>query len=308
MTRRQSTQFNSMTRWTLTRRWRNSMLPLKFNGSAWDDSATDSALWISRYWGLVQGSEVGGFLLTPFLWPAIQVAGLIESPCAIPSKGACEAGGGVGLAGVDVGVVELFLSDIDAPTDTLAMTWNKIQWLDEFQLASRISMLRWTWWNWIRNWNQQSLYLTSRQRLDLMNSVDLTDLAKFEQYLGEIQHLNEIISMIRWLQWLDDDSGTWLRCWTSVARWTSMTWWTFFPMDSMAWYHTGTWVQCLDGNRDGFSFPVPHEPQKSNLDGLDSKDFSNSDSMTRWDELDASPYSRTGLGLDWWTGLVGTLL
>ena len=81
-------------------------------------------LWISRYWGLVQGSGVGGLLLNPFRCPAIQVAGLIELPCAIPSKGACEAGGGVGLAGVDVGVVELFLSAIDGTLEDLE--WNSM--------------------------------------------------------------------------------------------------------------------------------------------------------------------------------------
>ena len=53
--------------------------------------------------------------MTPLFWTAIQVAGLIELPCAIPSKGACESGGGVG-AGADV--VELFLFAIDAPTNT----------------------------------------------------------------------------------------------------------------------------------------------------------------------------------------------
>ena len=55
-------------------------------------------------WGRVQESGVGGCT-------AIQAAGLIELPCATPSKGA-EAGGGVGVSGVAVGVVEL-LSAID---------------------------------------------------------------------------------------------------------------------------------------------------------------------------------------------------
>ena len=58
------------------------------------------------HWGRVQGSGVGGCT-------AIQDAGLIELPCATPSKGACGAGGGVGVSGVAVGVVELFLSAID---------------------------------------------------------------------------------------------------------------------------------------------------------------------------------------------------
>ena len=64
--------------------------------------------------------------MTPLFWTAIQAAGLIELPCATPSKGA-ETGGGV-LTGVAVGVVEL-LSAIDASADTLAtrMTWNGIQ-------------------------------------------------------------------------------------------------------------------------------------------------------------------------------------
>ena len=68
------------------------------------------------HWGCVQGSGVGGLLLDPLFTSrctAIQVAGLIELPCAAPSKGACEAGGGVGLSGVAVGVVEMFLSAID---------------------------------------------------------------------------------------------------------------------------------------------------------------------------------------------------
>ena len=52
--------------------------------------------------------------MTPLFWTALQVAGLIELPCATPSKGACGAGGGVGVSGVAVGVVELFLSAIDA--------------------------------------------------------------------------------------------------------------------------------------------------------------------------------------------------
>ena len=49
--------------------------------------------------------------MTPLFWTAIQAAGLIELPCVTPSKGA-EAGGGVGVSGVGVGVVEL-LSAID---------------------------------------------------------------------------------------------------------------------------------------------------------------------------------------------------
>ena len=72
------------------------------------------------HWGRVQGSsEVGGLLLNTLFasfetGTAIQVAGLIELPCAIPSKGACDAGGRVGVSGISVGVVELFLSAIDA--------------------------------------------------------------------------------------------------------------------------------------------------------------------------------------------------
>ena len=50
--------------------------------------------------------------MTPLFWTAIQAAGLIELPCATPSKGA-ETGGGVVVSGVAVGVVE-FLSAIDA--------------------------------------------------------------------------------------------------------------------------------------------------------------------------------------------------
>ena len=49
--------------------------------------------------------------MTPLFWTAIQAAGLIELPCATPSKGA-EASGGVGVSGIAVGVVEL-LSAID---------------------------------------------------------------------------------------------------------------------------------------------------------------------------------------------------
>ena len=93
---------------------------MKFNGSAGDNSTTDLA-WISSYWGLFQRSGVGGLL---FRCSAIQFAGLIEFPCAIPSKGACAAGGGVGLAGVNVGVVELFLSVIDGTLEDLE--WNSI--------------------------------------------------------------------------------------------------------------------------------------------------------------------------------------
>ena len=59
------------------------------------------------YWGRVQGS-FGTSRCT-----AIQAAGPIELPCATPSKGACEAGGGVGVSGV-AGVVELLPSAIDA--------------------------------------------------------------------------------------------------------------------------------------------------------------------------------------------------
>ena len=64
------------------------------------------------HWGLVQSSGVGGgfrglLLNVPF--EAIQVAGLIELPCASP-----EAGGGVEVSGAAVGVVE-FLSAIDGP-------------------------------------------------------------------------------------------------------------------------------------------------------------------------------------------------
>ena len=68
---------------------------------------------LNSYWGLVQGSGVGGLLLNLFRCPAIQVAGPIELPCATPSKGACEVGGEIGVSGVAVGVVELFLSAID---------------------------------------------------------------------------------------------------------------------------------------------------------------------------------------------------
>ena len=66
--------------------------------------------------------------MTPLFRTALQDSGLIELPCATPSKGACGAGGGVGVSGVVVGVVEL-LSAIDASADTLAtrMTWNGIQ-------------------------------------------------------------------------------------------------------------------------------------------------------------------------------------
>ena len=47
--------------------------------------------------------------MTLLFWTAIQAAGLIELPCATPSKG---AGAGGGVSGIAVGVVEL-LSAID---------------------------------------------------------------------------------------------------------------------------------------------------------------------------------------------------
>ena len=51
--------------------------------------------------------------MTPLFWTALHVAGLIELPCATPSKGA-EASGGV--SGIAVGVVEL-LSAIEVEFD-----------------------------------------------------------------------------------------------------------------------------------------------------------------------------------------------
>ena len=47
--------------------------------------------------------------MTLLFWTVIQAAGLLELPCAIPSKG---AGAGSGVSGIAVGVVEL-LSAID---------------------------------------------------------------------------------------------------------------------------------------------------------------------------------------------------
>ena len=53
--------------------------------------------------------------------------------CATPSKGACEAGGGVGVSGVAVGVVELFLSAIELSTVDRLWTRRRYQLLDEIQ-------------------------------------------------------------------------------------------------------------------------------------------------------------------------------
>ena len=61
--------------------------------------------------------------MTPLFWTAIQAAGLIELPCATPSKGA-EIGGGV-VSGVAVGVVEL-LSAIDRGMEFDGRWWMKV--------------------------------------------------------------------------------------------------------------------------------------------------------------------------------------
>ena len=90
----------------------------------------------SCHWGRFQGSSgvgggCGGLILYTLsasyatsslfciawcsAWcTAIQTAGLIPLPCATPSRGAGAGAVGGGVSGVAVGVVELFLSVIDA--------------------------------------------------------------------------------------------------------------------------------------------------------------------------------------------------
>ena len=90
---------------------------------------------LGNHWGLVQESGVGGgfgeLLLNVLLasFETIQAAGLIELPCATPSKGV-ETGGEVVVLGVAVGVVELLS----------AIGGNGIRWTVAVDFSVRVKL------------------------------------------------------------------------------------------------------------------------------------------------------------------------